>query len=148
MAVEERGQAARAPIVVGAGMRWLLAAVWMAGISWLSSQPDSSLPDVLQFRYHDKVEHLAFYIVLGALLWWAFRASTGVAGGVARWAVLVGGLFAASDEIHQRFVPTRRAEWPDWGADLVGVMIGAVAAWLLSRAALRRRKGAEDATDR
>jgi VanZ family protein len=115
----------------------------MAGISWLSSQPDTALPEILEFAHHDKVAHLAFYIILGVLLWWAFRVSVGAAGRVARWTVLVGGLFAASDELHQRFVPTRRGDWADWVADVVGVMIGAAMAWLIWRTALRRGKGGE-----
>ena len=47
-------------------------------------------------------------------------------------AILVGGLYAASDEIHQHFVRGRHAAWYDVVIDTVGVTIGVVV-WSRSR---------------
>ena len=71
-----------------------------------------------------KLAHLTEYAVLGALL---VRAL-----GRPELAVLVGGLYAASDEIHQHFVRGRHGAWYDVVIDTVGVTIGVIA-WRRSR---------------
>ncbi len=76
-----------------------------------------------------KVAHLTEYAVLGALLQRAL-ARSGIA-------ILIGALYATSDEIHQHFVRGRHAAWYDVVIDTVGVTIGVVA-W--NR--LRRRRPA------
>ena len=140
-AVEQRERAAQAASIVGIGLPWVITVIWMAGISWLSSQPDASLPDFWRFAYHDKLEHLGFYIVLGVLLCWSFRATGTTAVKALLWAVLVGALFGASDELHQQFVPTRRCEATDWAADVVGVVMGSVALWVIRRSCGRADGG-------
>ncbi|MEO5634435.1 VanZ family protein [Gaiella sp.] len=65
-----------------------------------------------------KLAHLTEYAVLGTLLQRAL-ARPGIA-------ILIGGLYAASDEIHQHFVPGRHAAWYDVVIDTVGVTIGVV----------------------
>jgi VanZ family protein len=76
-----------------------------------------------------KIAHLTEYAVLGALLQRAL-AHSGIA-------ILIGAVYAASDEIHQHFVQGRHAAWYDVVIDTVGVAIGVVA-W--NR--LRRRRAA------
>ena len=76
-----------------------------------------------------KLAHLSEYAVLGALLQRALSRS-----GLA---VLIGALYATSDEIHQHFVRGRHAAWYDVVIDTVGVTIGVIA-W--NR--LRRRRPA------
>lgn len=71
-----------------------------------------------------KLAHLTEYALLGALLQRAL-ARPGLA-------ILIGGLYAATDEIHQHFVPGRHAAWYDVAIDTVGVMIG-VTLWNRSR---------------
>jgi VanZ family protein len=67
-----------------------------------------------------KLAHLTEYAILGALLVRALGRP---------WlAILLGGLYAASDEFHQHFVRGRHAAWYDVVIDTVGVTIG-VAAW-------------------
>jgi VanZ family protein len=39
------------------------------------------------------------------------------------WSPIISVLYAASDEIHQYFVPNRSAEVQDWAADVLGVII-------------------------
>ena len=41
-----------------------------------------------------------------------------------RWAALVALALAASDELHQGFVPGRHARWIDFGYDAIGVFAG------------------------
>ena len=71
-----------------------------------------------------KLAHLTEYAVLGALLVRALRRP--------QLAVLVGGLYAVSDEVHQHFVRGRHAAWYDVVIDTVGVTIGVVV-WSRSR---------------
>jgi VanZ family protein len=71
-----------------------------------------------------KLAHLTEYAVLGALLQRALRRP-----GLA---ILVGGLYAATDEIHQHFVRGRHGAWYDVVIDTVGVTVGVVA-WSRSR---------------
>jgi len=76
-----------------------------------------------------KLAHLSEYAVLGALLQRALSRP---------WlAVLVGGLYALSDEIHQHFVPGRHAAWYDVVIDTIGVTIG-VFLWSRVRRNTRR----------
>lgn len=76
-----------------------------------------------------KLAHLTEYAVLGALLQRAL-ARPGIA-------ILIGGLYAASDEIHQHFVPGRHAAWYDVVIDTVGVTIGVVLWQRMRRARTR-----------
>jgi VanZ family protein len=50
-------------------------------------------------------------------------------------------LFAASDELHQAFVPPRACEFADWVFDVLGVTAALVAAqWLENRGLLRVKR--------
>ena len=71
-----------------------------------------------------KLAHLTEYAVLGALLVRALARP--------ELAILIGGLYAVSDEMHQHFVRGRHAAWYDVVIDTVGVTIGVVA-WSRSR---------------
>ncbi len=67
-----------------------------------------------------KLAHLSEYAVLGALLQRALSRSGP--------AIVIGALYATSDELHQHFVRGRHAAWYDVVIDTVGVTIG-VLAW-------------------
>ena len=71
-----------------------------------------------------KLAHLTEYAVLGALLARALARPA--------LAILAGGLYAASDEIHQHFVRGRHGVWYDVVIDTIGVTIGVIA-WRRSR---------------
>jgi hypothetical protein len=148
MAIEQREHSTGAPSLPRMVLPWTAAALWMAGISWLSSQPDSSLPDIWRFAYHDKAEHFGFYLVLGVLVCWALWASVQAPGRALLWSLAIGALFGASDEAHQLFVPTRHGELGDWTVDVAGVAIGAIAFWLIWGSSRRRRRGASNVIDR
>jgi VanZ family protein len=104
---------------------WLPVVAWAAVIFAFSSIPDLGTGlggwDLLL----RKMAHTAEYAVLGALL---LRA-TGRAG----LAVLLGTLYAASDEIHQSFVAGRMGSPVDVAIDAVGVALG-VLVWQSLRA--------------
>ena len=69
-----------------------------------------------------KAGHVIEYFILGLLLFRTFRGSS-TSSWNWRWsffAVIVVGLWAASDEFHQSFVPTRTASAVDVGIDTAG----------------------------
>lgn len=107
---------------------WLPAVAWAALIFFLSSR--SRLPVPLGGGL-DKLAHLAAYAVLGLLLARAARVP---------WAVTLGWLYGASDEVHQSFVRGRTADPVDWLADAVGVAAGVLVYHML-----RRRRAPSDA---
>ena len=67
-----------------------------------------------------KLAHTTEYAILGALLARALRRYVP--------AVVLGSLYAVSDEVHQSFVRGRHGAWYDVVIDTVGVTIG-VLAW-------------------
>jgi VanZ family protein len=103
--VSARGFRAWAPIVV-----------WAAVIFAFSSVPSLSSGLGTWDLILRKIAHLSEYAILGALL---ARALSRPAV-----AVLVGGLYAVSDEVHQHFVRGRHAAWYDVLIDTIGVTIG------------------------
>jgi VanZ family protein len=113
----------------------------MGVLFWLSSFPGDNvkLPD---FWMSDKVMHFMAYGFLGCLisLRMLIRRVLPAAsplsvirslGELVNWpdglGQSVGILFAASDEIHQMFVPLREASTLDWTADVLGIVVGS---WL------------------
>jgi VanZ family protein len=99
--------------------RWLPVVMWAAVIFALSSFPslDSGLGTWdLALR---KAAHVGEYAVLGALLARAIGRSLP--------AFLVAVAYAASDELHQHFVPGRTGTVVDTGIDALGAALGVVA---------------------
>lgn len=91
----------------------------MALIFFLSSQPHlPRYPRPLIDLLLKKVAHLLEYAVLAILL------HRGVGDNYGWWALLIGVLYAASDEFHQSFVPGRNAELLDLAFDILGVVLG------------------------
>jgi VanZ family protein len=82
-----------------------------------------------------KSGHVFEYAVLGLLL---FRACYGSAAGLASLrpaaaALVIGGLYAASDEFHQVFVPTRNGTARDVLIDLAAIILALALAWVWRR---------------
>ena len=98
------------------------------------SQPHSLQPAVIFVR---KVAHAAEYAVLALLLWRALRATSSqppgwswrLATNAWVWSVVYG----FTDELHQVFVPTRRAEALDILIDAVGAAAGLFMLWIFGR---------------
>jgi VanZ family protein len=81
-------------------------------------------PFYLAYRYQDKFAHVLLYLGFGLLLNRA--ASSSQNGTVSKYAapfsLMIGGLYALSDEVHQTFVPYRTASPMDLVADFVGLL--------------------------
>jgi VanZ family protein len=141
---------------------WLPPLVWMAVIFSASADskstehssryfepllrwlfPQMSPEHVGQIHYaFRKFCHLAEYAVLAWLLWRAIRKPGknnprpwGWAEAGAALSIVV--LYAATDEFHQAFVPTRTAQLSDVFVDAAGGAAGLFAVWIFGR--LRKR---------
>lgn len=116
-------------------IRWLAVTVWLAVIFWFSDQTSlpglgagGSLIDVL-FK---KSGHVVVYGILGVLLYTAVLDGRRSAGSrTLLWAITLAAAYALSDELHQTFVPGRRARLEDFTID---VMAAALGAWVAARA--------------
>jgi len=126
---------------------WMPAIVWMAVIflgstdmlsaahtsrflvpflRWLDPQISLAALNAIQFGIR-KLAHLTEYAILAALLWRALRGGT-------RWQAKMSillfltwiacAIFAASDEFHQSFVPSRTSSPIDVMIDVTGALIG------------------------
>jgi VanZ family protein len=122
--VSARGFRAWAPIVL-----------WAAVIFAFSAVPSLSSGLGTWDLLVRKIAHLSEYAILGALLVRAIQRPAV--------AILAGGLYAVSDELHQHFVRGRHAVWYDVLIDTVGVTIG-VLAW--SRVRASGGRAAQDAS--
>lgn len=95
---------------------WAPAILWAVVLFALSSRP--TLPVGLGGGL-DKVAHFGAFAVLGFLL-----ARAAIASNLSIvWPLLIGLVYAASDEIHQYFVPGRHPDPADWLADALGVTV-------------------------
>jgi VanZ family protein len=106
-------------------------------LRWLFPHlPEAYIQEI--HHYFRKCAHLAEYFVLALLLWrglskpvknvsrpWNWRE--------ARLALLLVALYAASDEFHQIFVPTRTSLVSDVFIDTSGGAAGLLALWLIGR---------------
>ena len=110
---------------------WLPVLTYVSLILALSAQQGLPLPFL--FPHADKVCHVLEYLGLGLLLVRACRG--GLAGRApiraARWALGLGVLVGASDEIFQSTVPTRTASVYDLLADTGGLLLAQIV-YLLS----------------
>jgi VanZ family protein len=97
---------------------WLPVVAWAVAIFALSSVPDLGTGLGGWDLALRKLAHGAEYAVLGALLARALR-SPGIAA-------VVGIVYAASDEVHQAFVPGRMGSPLDVAIDAIGVVCGVV----------------------
>ena len=95
-------------------------------LRWIDPQISFAALNAIQLGIR-KLGHLTEYAILAALLWRALRGGT-------RWqmkmsilllvAALACAIFAASDEFHQSFVPSRTASPTDVMIDICGALIG------------------------
>lgn len=107
---------------------WLPVLAWAAVIFALSSVPDLGTGLGGWDLVLRKLAHVAEFAVLGALLARA-TARPGLA-------IVLGILYAASDELHQSLVPGRMGAPLDVAIDAVGVVCGVVL-WRRARARTR-----------
>lgn len=94
-------------------------------------------------HYIRKTAHVMEYAVLAAafgLPLWLRRQRSSF---VWLWAVALAAVYAATDELHQRFVPGRSGELRDVIIDTAGAMMGASLFILIANIFLRRNKKKE-----
>ena len=109
------------------GGSWAAVGGYMALIFILSATSfGSPIFQGAQKIHFDKIVHIVEYTFLGFLLARAWHYSAPGWSKARLWiAVLaVGVLYAATDEFHQSFVPTRDASVYDGMADTVGLALG------------------------
>ncbi|HZR77927.1 MAG TPA: VanZ family protein [Chthoniobacterales bacterium] len=81
-----------------------------------------------------KIGHLTEYAILATLLWRALRfATTAGMAATSGLTLVASALFAASDEFHQSFVPSRTSSPQDVMIDICGAIIGLVLCALFRR---------------
>jgi VanZ family protein len=111
---------------------------WPLGIYWavllvLTSLPGKDLPD---FKVSDKFEHflafcgLAMFLYLSLFVQEKYQKLKNYSSS---FTLLIVGIYAALDELHQLFIPGRDCEFLDWIADFTG----AFAAVLIIRMILK-----------
>ena len=130
---------------------WLAVILWMLLIFMLSAQPteqtnklsigvterimstesaieidttDTSNPIVQWNAVLRKIAHFSLFLVLGMLASYALRISGLKGYKVYLFAALFCSLYAASDELHQMFVPGRNATFIDVLIDAAGAFVG------------------------
>jgi VanZ family protein len=103
---------------------WFPVVAWAALIFGLSSIPDLGTGLGGWDLALRKAAHFAEYAILGALL---ARALYNTMTGWAWIAWVAGAVYAASDELHQHFVPGRQGSPVDLAIDAVGVAVGVLA---------------------
>jgi VanZ family protein len=130
--VPDASQAATGPGTPGAGprapgWRWLVVALYMAGIFAASSLSQVRMPG----RVSDKTLHGLAYAGLSALIVWALVRGDwrAVRLRTVAIAIVACAAYGVSDEIHQVFVPSRHADLRDLAADVIGASLGAGALW-------------------
>lgn len=104
---------------------WFFVVLYMALIFLVSSIPGGKLPD-LKWEFADGIIHFFEYLVLGVFVARAIKISypDSHPANLFIFAFLFSFLFAASDEIHQYFVPGRFCEIKDLISDGVGIIVG------------------------
>lgn len=101
---------------------WGLTLAWAVVIVAVTAAPASTLPAAPMLPGIDKLVHAGLF---GILTWLALQARERDRGiYLPSWVlVLCLALFGAADEWLQRLVPGRGADFMDWMADIVGILI-------------------------
>ncbi|TAL01991.1 MAG: VanZ family protein [Verrucomicrobia bacterium] len=106
-------------------------------VRWLFPQASPETVDLVVFIVR-KCAHAGEYAVLAWLFWRAIRKPVRQDARpwnwrVARVTVCLTALYAATDELHQSFVPGRQASVWDVLLDTCGAMLGIILVWQLGR---------------
>jgi hypothetical protein len=109
--------------------RWGPSLIWMALIFGASGTPGDDLPSFGMWDlYAKKGGHMLGYALLGAAYLHGLTNSRRVTLRFWFLAVMMAGLYAASDEFHQSFTPGRNPSPMDVLIDTGGAILG-VSAW-------------------
>ncbi|MDR2672750.1 MAG: VanZ family protein [Coriobacteriales bacterium] len=119
----------------------ILALAWAVLIFVLSSIPGDSYPPHPGFLNY--IAHAGEYLILAALLTIALYGGKDNLLKVAMIALIVSIAYAASDEIHQMFVPNRVSDIIDWLCDSGGAVLGAIGSMIYLRFWPNSNQGAQ-----
>ena len=114
--------------------RYHFPVILYAGLIFLASSISFLPTKVPFFTFRDKLIHFLEYAVFGYLLWQSvtrWKIDTSLAG-LMLLALLLGTVYAGSDEIHQYYVPGRDANVFDWIADVIGLAVGLTTAYIFT----------------
>jgi VanZ family protein len=116
-----------------------IALIYAILIFIVSGIPTLSPPSV-GLVLEDKILHFIEYMIFSLLLFLAFSVSKKefLKRNVFLLSTVVGTVYAASDEIHQIFVPGRSCEFFDFVADCLGIIVVQVAIWLYLRRSTKK----------
>ncbi|MFC2078313.1 VanZ family protein [Candidatus Bipolaricaulota bacterium] len=122
--------------MTGKRIVWIAGLVVYAGaIFFISGLPLDESPPFLAFPRSDGLLHATEFAVFFVLA----RKATGKTA----LALLLTAVYAGSDELHQAFVPAREASLVDFGFDILGALVAAIARTVIGRysllPAIRRR---------
>lgn len=110
---------------------WLPVGAWAALIFLASATPDLRfLPDQSADLVVRKIGHLGAYGILALLAWRAIASTTNLRPPWV-WALVLGIVYAASDELHQASVAGRSAAVSDVALDAAGAVIAVGVVWLV-----------------
>ena len=126
---------------------WAPMLAWMSAIFVLSSltpteieRASASVRDAgLSFLARQVTAHTVEFGVMAVLAFRLFRTYTGRTALVWVWVLAFTVGYAATDELHQAFVPGRVPSWTDVAYDSIGAALGVIAAELVVWG--RRRSG-------
>ena len=105
---------------------WVPIFIYCLLIFIQSSYP--SVETIPTFLFSDKLLHFSAYALLGILFFRAFETFPALNNHhlTVALSILCAGLYGASDEIHQYFVPGRNADIMDLAADFTGSFAGVI----------------------
>jgi len=100
-------------------------------------------PFYLYILFPDKFIHFFLYLGFGVVLNLAIRSYQNTFLTSFSLSVLLGSIYAASDEIHQVFIPSRAASFSDFFADFLGIFSAQLLLFTVYKISsfLRKRKG-------
>ena len=106
---------------------WGPVAAYMAAIFYVSSLPDVALPGGLSDTSWHSIAYFGLVVLVIRALAGGLPRRVNAALAAAAIGIVVA--YAASDEIHQAFVPGRTAELRDLAADAGGAIAGTIVCW-------------------
>ena len=107
-------------------IHWRITFSYMLFIAILSHVPQDDLPSNTAFKINhiDYFFHLIEYSVLGFLLHRSFNDDESFSISPIIGSIIIGVIFAITDELHQFFVPGRNMSFADLCFDFIGINIG------------------------